>query len=68
MARVCPTEANFHLVELADISWEELAPVLSDAGIVVRRRPDMPRHIRITSMLPEANATLLRTLARVRKQ
>ena len=68
LARVCPTEANFHLVELADISWEELAPVLSDAGIAVRRRPDMPRHIRITSMLPEANATLLRTLARVRKQ
>lgn len=66
-ARVSPTEANFHLVELAGLDWQELAPALGAAGIVVRRRPDMPSHVRITSMKPEANATLLRALAGARK-
>jgi histidinol-phosphate/aromatic aminotransferase/cobyric acid decarboxylase-like protein len=34
--------------------------------MVVRRRADMPARVRITSMLPEANAALLAALAEAR--
>ena len=57
--RVSPTAANFHLVELAGIEYARLAPALARRGLVVRRRADMPAHVRVTSMTPEANAQLL---------
>ncbi|MDB4979878.1 MAG: hisC [Myxococcales bacterium] len=58
-ARVSPTEANFHLVELTGIDYARLAPALARRGLVVRRRDDMPAHVRVTCMTPEANALLL---------
>ncbi len=61
-----PTDANFHLVDLVGRPFEELAPHLARRGMVVRRRADMPARVRITSMLPEANAALLAALAEAR--
>ena len=64
-ARVSPSDANFHLVELGEHAWDRLAPALEREGMVVRRRPDMPGHMRVTSMRPAANRALLDVLARV---
>jgi histidinol-phosphate aminotransferase len=58
-ARVFPTDANFHLVELRGLEYAALAPALARRGLVVRRRADMPAHVRVTCMTPEANARLL---------
>jgi histidinol-phosphate aminotransferase len=58
-ARVFPTDANFHLVELRGIDYARLEPSLARRGLVVRRRADMPAHVRVTSMTPEANALLV---------
>lgn len=58
-----PTAANFYLVELGEERYRDLAPRLASRGMVVRRRPDLPHHIRVTSMTPAANALLVQTLA-----
>jgi histidinol-phosphate aminotransferase len=65
-ARVSPTEANFHLVELTGIDYARLAPALARRGLVVRRRDDMPAHVRVTCMTPEANALLLEAFEEAR--
>ena len=62
-----PTDANFHLLELRGIDHDRLAPALAARGLRVRRRSDMPQHVRVTSMTPEANAVLLDALAQVRR-
>lgn len=63
---VAPTAANFYLVELRGLAYQQIAPALAARGLVVRRRADLPAHVRITSMTPAANAVLLETLASVR--
>ncbi len=65
VARVWPTEANFHLVQLDDQDAPKVAAALARRGMVVRRRDDLPSHLRITSMHPRANAALLDALADV---
>ncbi len=54
--------ANFFLVrlELSDASL--LKNHLASRGIHVRSRPDMPRHIRVTSLRPEDNRRLIHAL------
>jgi histidinol-phosphate aminotransferase len=64
--RVSPTEANFHLVELTGIDYARLAPALARRGLVVRRRDDMPAHVRVTCMTSEANALLLESFEEAR--
>jgi histidinol-phosphate aminotransferase len=65
--RVFPTAANFYLVELTGgVDYKRLAPALARRGIVVRRRDDMPRHMRVTCMAAEANQVLLDALGLVR--
>jgi histidinol-phosphate aminotransferase len=66
-ARVSPTEANFHLVELTGIEYARLAPALARRGLVVRRRDDMPAHVRVTCMTAEANALLLGAFEEARR-
>jgi histidinol-phosphate aminotransferase len=56
---VSPTDANFHLVALTGIDYAHLAPALARRNLVVRRRDDMPAHVRVTCMTAEANALLL---------
>jgi histidinol-phosphate aminotransferase len=64
---VYPTEANFFLAALTGgVGYPRLAPALARRGLVVRRRDDMPDHVRITCMTPEANQVLLAALAEVR--
>jgi histidinol-phosphate aminotransferase len=65
--RVYPTEANFFLAGLTGgVDYPRLAPALTRRGVVVRRRDDMPDHIRMTCMTSEANLVLLGALAEVR--
>jgi histidinol-phosphate aminotransferase len=61
--RAYPSDANFVLAELVGTTWQSLEPRLAARGIVVRRRADMPEHIRVTCMTPEANEVLLQALA-----
>jgi histidinol-phosphate aminotransferase len=63
---VSPTAANFHLVELMGIDYARLAPALARRGLVVRRRDDMPAHVRVTCMTSEANARLLQAFEEAR--
>jgi histidinol-phosphate aminotransferase len=65
-ARVFPTDANFHLVELRGIEHGDLAPALARRGLVVRRRDDMPAHVRVTCMSADANARLLEAFEEAR--
>src|ERR1043165_6577434 len=60
--RVHETAANFFLIRLVDIEPERLKQHLAANRIRVRSRPDMPRHIRVTSMLPHENKYLLNVL------
>jgi len=64
--RVFPTEANFHLVELAGVDDARLAATLARRRLVVRRRDDMPGFVRVTCMTAEANAVLLDALGELR--
>jgi histidinol-phosphate/aromatic aminotransferase/cobyric acid decarboxylase-like protein len=64
--RVFPTDANFHLVELTGIDYAQLQPALAARRLVVRRRDDMPAHVRVTCMTPEVNALLLEAFEAVR--
>ena len=69
--QVARTAANFFFVQLGQdggqhdggARYQALAPRLAERGLVVRRRPDFPGHIRVTCMLPPANALLLEVLA-----
>jgi histidinol-phosphate aminotransferase len=60
---VAPTAANFFFVRTGQARYDELAPRLARAGMVLRRRPDFPDHVRITSMTRPANQRLLEVLA-----
>jgi histidinol-phosphate aminotransferase len=57
--RTAPTDANFLLLELSGKGYDDLAPALAARRLAVRRRPDMPSHLRVTSMTPEANRLLI---------
>jgi histidinol-phosphate aminotransferase len=65
-ARVFPTDANFHLIELTGIDDARLAPALVRRGLVVWRREDMPAHVRVTCMTAEANALLVEAFEEAR--
>ncbi len=58
-ATVYPTDANFVLVELEADALARALRALGAARFAVRRRADMPAHLRITSMLPAHNEELL---------
>jgi histidinol-phosphate aminotransferase len=60
--RVYPSDANFFLVRLDGIDAARLKAHLAARGMHVRSRPDMPSHIRITSLRPEDNRRLLAAL------
>jgi histidinol-phosphate aminotransferase len=62
---VSPTAANFFLVDLGREGYERLAPRLAAGGMTVRRRADLPTHIRITSMTRPANQRLVEALAAI---
>jgi histidinol-phosphate aminotransferase len=57
--KVYPTDANFFLIEVAGEKIKGLTEFLSQQNMTVRTRPDMPSHIRVTSLLPEDNRALL---------
>ena len=57
-----PSDANFYFVRLDGIERERLLEHLEGARIHVRTRPDMPDHIRVTSLLPEQNLRLVEAL------
>lgn len=59
---VYKSAANFFLVRLDSPDAEQLKRHLAAHGMHVRTRPDMPRHIRVTSLRPEENRRLLGVL------
>ncbi|HEX8141385.1 MAG TPA: histidinol-phosphate transaminase [Pyrinomonadaceae bacterium] len=60
---VYPSTANFFLVRLDGVvDAARLKAHLAAHGMHVRSRPDMPEHIRITSLRPEENRRLLGVL------
>jgi histidinol-phosphate aminotransferase len=64
--RVFPTAANFYLVELANAGgFAKVSPALARRGLAVRRREDMPDHMRVTCMTTASNELLLQALAEV---
>jgi histidinol-phosphate aminotransferase len=63
--RPYPSDANFYLVALDGLNPPRLLEHLAAQRIRVRTRPDMPSHIRVTSLLPEQNARLVEALATV---
>jgi histidinol-phosphate aminotransferase len=60
--KVYPSAANFFLVQIKEHDPVQLNDYLKERRIRVRTRPDMPSHIRVTSMLPTENQPLLRVL------
>jgi histidinol-phosphate aminotransferase len=60
--RVHPSDANFFLVRLDGIDPASFVEYLSARQIRVRRRPDMPHHVRITCMTPPENQMLFEAL------
>jgi histidinol-phosphate aminotransferase len=60
--KVYPSDANFFLVRLDGIDAARLKAHLAAHSMHVRSRPDMPQHIRITSLRPEENRRLLGVL------
>ncbi len=60
---VYPSAANFFLVELHGFDASRLKEHLASHNIQVRSRPDMPSHLRITSLLPQQNDYLIDVLA-----
>jgi histidinol-phosphate aminotransferase len=61
-AKVYESAANFFLVRLEGIDAAHLKAHLAAHAMHVRSRPDMPQHIRITSLRPEENRRLLDVL------
>lgn len=61
--RVHASAANFFLVEVSGIDASTLKSHLASHQIQVRTRPDMPQHVRLTSLLPKQNQRLLEVLA-----
>ena len=61
-----PTEANFFFVALQGIDDDRVYAALAARGLTVRRRADLPRHLRLTCMTPEVNQLLLSTLRELR--
>jgi histidinol-phosphate aminotransferase len=61
---VYESAANFFLVRLDALDPALLKERLAARLMHVRSRPDMPRHIRLTSLRPEENARLLDVLTR----
>lgn len=57
-----PSDANFFLTRVSDGLAPRLVSHLAARGMRVRTRPDMPEHIRITSLLPAQNTLLLEAL------
>jgi histidinol-phosphate aminotransferase len=55
--------ANFFLVQLDGLDAQRLKTHLAARGMHVRSRPDMPRHVRITSLRPEENRRLISVLS-----
>ena len=60
---VYPSAANFFLVECRGVDASRLKAHLASHKIQIRSCPDMPRHLRITSLLPEQNDFLIDVLA-----
>lgn len=60
--KVYESAANFFLVRLDGFDPARLKERLAARAMHVRSRPDMPRHVRITSLRPEENARLLDVL------
>jgi histidinol-phosphate aminotransferase len=54
--------ANFFLVRLDGLDAQRLKDHLAARAMHVRARPDMPRHIRLTSLRPEENRRLISVL------
>jgi histidinol-phosphate aminotransferase len=61
-AEVYPGDANFFLVRLRGMDAQRLKAHLAARRMQVRSRPDMPEHVRITSLRPEENRRLLGVL------
>lgn len=59
---VYPSDANFFLVRFDSVDAGRLKDHLAARGMHVRSRPDMPEHLRITSLRPEENRRLLDAL------
>jgi histidinol-phosphate aminotransferase len=59
---VHPSAANFFLVRLQGVEPALVKRHLSDQRLLVRSRPDMPLHIRVTSLRPSENERLLAAL------
>ncbi len=59
-----PSAANFFLVRVDGLDPSRLHAHLASHRVRVRTRPDFPGTIRVTSMTPEDNRTLLDVLAR----
>jgi len=62
--KVYESAANFFLVRLDALDPVRLKERLAARAMHVRSRPDMPRHIRVTSLRPEENERLLEALGR----
>ena len=60
-----PSDANFFLLKLRGLEAACVRQALSRESLVVRHREDMPKHIRVTSMLPDENRRLVGALRRV---
>jgi histidinol-phosphate aminotransferase len=61
--KVYESAANFFLVRLDAFDPKRLKEHLAARRMHVRARPDMPRHIRLTSLRPEENRRLLDAFA-----
>jgi histidinol-phosphate aminotransferase len=62
-AEVYESAANFFLVRFESVDAVRLKDYLAARGLHVRSRPDMPQHLRITSLLREENQRLVRVLS-----
>ena len=57
-----PSDANFFLLRMPGLDPTRVHAYLAGESVHVRRREDMPQHIRVTSMLPDENRRLVDTL------
>jgi len=61
-AEVYKSDANFFLLRFDRIDAGRLKDYLAARGMHVRSRPDMPEHLRLTSLRPEENLRLVRVM------